>query len=153
MIFRNWLENVSKEMRIRVKDTLSFRHSADPAWKKAMSDIQGKWVPVETEHLFGDQFNTPVARVMIADVEDIENDVRPMAAKCQYCGACFQNVPDEHIGKPCPACDKYPVYDLAIIDRIRPLLTVENGKTKILYSAQRYRLIKTPEGEVRRPLH
>lgn len=56
--------------------------------------VQGKWIEVETKHLFSDQFNTvPIPgvselgmRIMMESVEEIEDDVRIGMKKCYYCG-------------------------------------------------------------------
>lgn len=58
-----------------------------------LEKIKGQWVEVETEHLFADQFNTvPIPgvseqglRLMIEDVEEIEDDVRQGVVKCGWC--------------------------------------------------------------------
>jgi len=55
--------------------------------------IQGQWVEIETDHLFADQFNTvPIPgvsengmRLMVEDVEEIEDDARIGVIKCSYC--------------------------------------------------------------------
>ena len=58
-----------------------------------LKGLQGKWIEVETTHLFSDQFNTvPVegvtgsgARIDLADVLEIKDDVRPGLKKCVWC--------------------------------------------------------------------
>jgi hypothetical protein len=58
-----------------------------------LKGLQGKWVEVDTEHLFSEQFNTvPVegvtgsgARIDLADVAEIKDDVRQGLQKCQWC--------------------------------------------------------------------
>jgi len=58
-----------------------------------LKGLQGKWIEVETTHLFSDQFNTvPVegvtgsgARIDLADVVEIKDDVRQGLKKCQWC--------------------------------------------------------------------
>ena len=58
-----------------------------------LKNLQGKWIEVETTHLFSDQFNTvPVegitgsgARIDLADVVEIKDDVRYGLQKCQWC--------------------------------------------------------------------
>jgi hypothetical protein len=58
-----------------------------------LKGLQGKWVQVDTTHLFSDQFNTVViegvtgsgARINLADVVEIKDDVRQGLKKCQYC--------------------------------------------------------------------
>jgi hypothetical protein len=58
-----------------------------------LKGLQGKWVEVDTTHLFSNQFNTvPVegvtgsgARINIEDVEEIKDDVRHGVYKCVWC--------------------------------------------------------------------
>jgi hypothetical protein len=58
-----------------------------------LKGLQGKWVEVETTHLFSNQFNTvPVegvtgsgARINMEDVEEIKDDVRHGVYKCVWC--------------------------------------------------------------------
>jgi hypothetical protein len=58
-----------------------------------LKGLQGKWVEVETTFLFKDQFNTVKvegltgsgARIDLADVVEIKDDVRQGLQKCQYC--------------------------------------------------------------------
>ena len=58
-----------------------------------LKSLEGKWIEVETEHLFSDQFNTvPVEgvtelgiRIHMADVVEIKDDVRKGLKKCVHC--------------------------------------------------------------------
>lgn len=55
-----------------------------PEWEKMLSKVQGKWLTVETDFLFADQFNTiPIKgvsdlgiRVTFDDVEAVKDDIR-----------------------------------------------------------------------------
>lgn len=57
----------------------------NPEWENMLKAVEGKWLDVETDWLFKNQFNTaPIPgvselgmRVMAEDVEEIEGDVRP----------------------------------------------------------------------------
>lgn len=81
-------------------------------WRKILDKVGGRTLVVATEFLFSDQFNTvPIPgvsvggiRVMNDMVEEIIDDVRPRAAKCNYCGWNALNVPDDRIGKTCDKC-------------------------------------------------
>lgn len=61
-----------------------------------LKPVSGRLLTVETDFLFGDQFNTaPVPgisesgfRVMIADVSEIIGDIRPDYMRCNWCGKC-----------------------------------------------------------------
>lgn len=46
----------------------------------------GKWVNVETDCLFTNQYNTARIRVMDRDVEAVRDDARIGKGKCKYCG-------------------------------------------------------------------
>jgi Zn finger protein HypA/HybF involved in hydrogenase expression len=69
--------------------------------------IEGRTIPVETKHIFKDQFNTPPIdgvskcglRLMNRDIESIINDIRPFKTKCDYCGRVFDK---DFI---CPECE------------------------------------------------
>lgn len=58
-----------------------------------LKNVQGKWLTVDTEHLFSDQFNTKRidgvsgsgARIMMEDVVEIKDDVRDGVVKCRWC--------------------------------------------------------------------
>jgi len=64
-----------------------------PEWQKQLEALSGKWIQVETNHLFRDQFNTaPIPgisdlgmRLMIEDIDAIKDDVRQGVVKCQWC--------------------------------------------------------------------
>jgi hypothetical protein len=78
-----------------------------------LKGLQGKWVEVDTEFLFTDQFNTVVvegvtgsgARIDLVDVAEIKDDVRQGLQKCQYCfgydknkdGACDRCGKEEYL--------------------------------------------------------
>lgn len=78
-----------------------------------LKNIQGKWLEVETEHLFSDQFNTaPIqdvsengVRIMMEDVVEIKDDVRDGVVKCRWCygydknndGACDKCGKNEYL--------------------------------------------------------
>ena len=59
-----------------------------------LKPVSGMFLTVETDYLFGDQFNTaPVPgisesgfRVMMRDVAEIIGDVRPGRMRCNWCG-------------------------------------------------------------------
>jgi len=156
-------------MRIRIKDNPVVCGGGTFEWnyRKRLQAIAGEWLIVETEHLFNDQFNceneNPAEhehglRVYMSNVAEIEDDVRVMAAKCGYCGLCLHDVPDEDLLTDCPRCydkahDGIIGYDtpLAVIDRLRPLWTIENGEQVCIHNRRRVRKIKTPEGVVERP--
>jgi len=65
----------------------------NPEWATMLRAVEGTWLEVETEHLFSDQFNTaPVEgvsesgmRIMLEDIDEIEDDVRQGVVKCQWC--------------------------------------------------------------------
>lgn len=65
----------------------------NPKWVETLKQVEGQWLEVETEHLFGDQFNTvPIPgvsdnglRLMVQDISEIEDDVREGVIKCRWC--------------------------------------------------------------------
>jgi hypothetical protein len=68
-------------------------------YRKMMQVVAGKWLEVETDYLFQDQFNTaPIAgvseyglRVMACHVEEIENDERIWRIFDTYTGKHYKN--------------------------------------------------------------
>lgn len=107
-------------------------------YEAMLQQVQGQWLEVETEHLFRDQFNTgPVPgvsehglRLTVADVTEIEDDVRAGVIKCDW---CFGYDHDKD-GK----CDKCGKTDfLRPLDPISPVSLEErvNAKTRELADA------------------
>jgi hypothetical protein len=153
MEFKQWLE--ANEMRAKISDKPApYGPGVDRDWQNWILSLAGQWVDIDTDYVFPQSFNAihpetgRVFHLPMKFVQDVENDVRPMVGKCSWCGATFKDVPDERIGEACPKCDAWPMQDLAVVDRLRPLVTVEKGKTKILNRSKRK--IKTPEGDVYR---
>ncbi len=86
-----------------------------------LKGLQGKWVKVDTTHLFTDQFNTMViegvtgsgARINLADVVEIKDDVRHGLQKCVWCYGYDHN----HDGL-CDRCEQSKY----LVDLISPSL-------------------------------
>jgi hypothetical protein len=86
-----------------------------------LKGLQGKWVEVDTTHLFTDQFNTVViegvtgsgARINLADVVEIKDDVRHGLQKCVWCYGYDHN----HDGL-CDRCEQSKY----LVDLISPSL-------------------------------
>jgi hypothetical protein len=86
-----------------------------------LKGLQGKWVEVDTTHLFTDQFNTVViegvtgsgARINLADVVEIKDDVRHGLQKCVWCYGYDRN----HDGL-CDRCEQSKY----LVDLISPVL-------------------------------
>ena len=93
----------------------------NPEWKAMLKKIEGTWVVVETAHLFDNQFNTaPIPgvsesglRLMIEDVEMIEDDVRIGLFKCGYCGHSHNRT------KECEKCNNGSEYTQPLVDGVR----------------------------------
>lgn len=74
-------------------------------YRKTLKQLEGRWLEVETEHLFSDQFNTAPddvsesgMRIFARDVADIVDDVRVNRIKDVYTGKHYEfmsEVPDE----------------------------------------------------------
>ena len=82
-------------MRVLVRKGAHHRglNFAADGWRAAVKSIEGTWIEIDTEHLFADQFNTvrvPNAkngvRLMMSDVEAIEDDARIGRSRCTWCG-------------------------------------------------------------------
>lgn len=100
----------------------------DPSFIKKLQTIAGMTFDVETEHLFEDQYNITVLReqlsgvsakklwshdagkngmrIMDSEVEEVIDDVRPFAGKCEFCWKIFLNGAVEPflIGALCDRC-------------------------------------------------
>ena len=61
-------------------------------YRDQLKKLEGKWLDVETEHLFNDQYNikAPSIRVYDSMIEAVRNDARPGLGKCKYCGAMIK---------------------------------------------------------------
>jgi hypothetical protein len=57
-----------------------------------VKSLEGKWLEVETDYLFNDQYNikTPNIRVYDSMVEAVKDDVREGLGKCKYCGTMLK---------------------------------------------------------------
>jgi hypothetical protein len=97
----------------------------NPEWVKKLQAIEETWVEVETDHLFRDQFNTvPIPgvsenglRLMVEDIDAIEDDVRQGVVKCLWCGGYDH----DHDGK-CDKCGKEEY-----LEPLNPISPVQRG--------------------------
>lgn len=69
--------------------------SYNQEWANQMKAISGKWLKVETDSLFDDQFNTEDYRIMQNMVQEIKDDARVGRGRCGWCG---NHAP---VDKPC----------------------------------------------------
>jgi hypothetical protein len=71
---------------------------------------RGKWVTIDTKHLFNDQFNTVDGfRIFDNHIQAIKDDARATVGKCKYCGSLTEHA------LPClkhAECINYGVNDL-----------------------------------------
>lgn len=71
---------------------------------------RGKWVTIDTKHLFNDQFNTVDGfRIYDNHIQMIQDDERATIGKCNYCGSLTEHA------LPClkrAECVQYGVEDL-----------------------------------------
>ena len=79
-------------MRIKIKesDNLVYDKFKTYKYNEALKNNAGKWIEVETEYLFDDQYNTTIGRIFDRDIQAVENDARKGLAKCSYCGEVFK---------------------------------------------------------------
>jgi len=82
-------------MRVLVKEGAHNRglNFAADGWRAAVKEIEGTWIEIETKCLFSDQFNTVPTRItkngvrlMMCDVDAIEDDFRIGRSRCGWCG-------------------------------------------------------------------
>jgi len=67
---------------------------------------RGKWVDVETEHLFENQYNTEKFRVMDRHICAVREDARIGKGKCVYCGGLVS------VGETCTKHDQCSAYGI-----------------------------------------
>ena len=67
-------------MDIKLRDDLIQIDGYSDKARQLLRDAAGMWVPVETEHLFADQFNTTIQgigiRIHARNVDKVRGDVR-----------------------------------------------------------------------------
>ena len=90
-------------MKIKIKENAAATHYG--MYRRTLEMFQGKWLEVDTTHLFTNQFNVlrrpgiaPGVRISEADVELIENDERIGRSRCKLCNRVF------FTGDNCPLC-------------------------------------------------
>jgi hypothetical protein len=76
------------------------------AYAEFIKENGGKWIDVETEHLFNNQYNTEHFRVMDMEVEAVREDARIGSGKCKYCGKMVREGEECHKHEE---CEKYGI--------------------------------------------
>jgi hypothetical protein len=74
------------EILIRENATVNSTMSISKDYKQFIESNRGKWLPVETDYLFCNQYNTADFRVMDSYVSAVRDDARIGKGKCKYCG-------------------------------------------------------------------
>lgn len=71
---------------IKTKKDLKFMRDSD--YKKNLESLAGKWVNIDTDNLFNNQYNTIEhnLRIFDGDIERIVDDARINKGNCGYCG-------------------------------------------------------------------
>lgn len=77
-------------MEILIKKNAYIYASSNTAreWFKAN---ESKWIEVETDYLFDNQYNTADIRVLDSQVEAVKDDARIGKGKCKYCGTMLND--------------------------------------------------------------
>jgi hypothetical protein len=93
-------------MKVLIKKGGHLRGFSEMNWAKAMREIEGQWIEIETKYLFNDQYSTVGVRhasnglrIMEADVADIRDDARIGRSICRWCN---RNCPSDFMF--CPHC-------------------------------------------------
>ena len=73
-------------MKILIKKNAYIYANSDKS-REWLKENEGKWVEVETDHLFTNQYNTSNMRVLDSQVEAVSDDARIGKGKCKYCGS------------------------------------------------------------------
>ena len=77
-------------MQIKIKKNVYVSHNATDSMKEYFKVNSGKWVDVETKHLFNNQYNTEYVRVHDSQIDEVRDDARIGKGKCCYCGALIE---------------------------------------------------------------
>jgi rubrerythrin len=99
-------------MKIKINSVITTRYPMNDDYNKELKRLCGKWVKVETKFLFRDQFNVKNLRIMLRDVEAIEDDIRPYRKRCNYCG--------HHAAKSdkvCPHCKQTGYFETLMLSK------------------------------------
>lgn len=72
-------------MQIKISD-IGYVYASNET-REYFKRMAGKWVTVETDYLFNNQYNTATHRVMDSQVSAVRNDARHNRGVCKYCGA------------------------------------------------------------------
>lgn len=68
---------------------------ANAEYKKALRENSGKWLEVETEYLFENQYNVSFGRIFDNMVAAVRDDARLNMGRCKYCGALVRKGEEE----------------------------------------------------------
>jgi hypothetical protein len=93
-------------MKIKIKENAYVFGGNDSDFINKLQKLEGKWVDVETKHLFTNQYNTKELRVYDSMVSAVKYDARINKGKCKYCGTMLNR------GEICSKyadCEKYGV--------------------------------------------
>ena len=86
-------------MKIKLKKNAYVWGNNSTKMRDYLKENEGKWLEVETAHLFNNQYNTAEYRIYDSMIEEIKDDVRHLFKKCNYCGAMIE--------KTQPDCSKH----------------------------------------------
>lgn len=88
--------------------------------RDVVKKLEGKWLEVETDFLFNNQYNikTPAIRVYDSMIDAVKNDSREGMGKCKYCGTMI---------KAGNVCTKYTTEKPSKIGNNQPTTCAEYG--------------------------
>lgn len=87
------IKNDGNNMQILIKSN---------SYKKELRDLKGKWIDINTNYLFKNQYTTKEGlRILDADIIATKNDIRNNVHTCRYCGK------QSHDEKICNCDTKY----------------------------------------------
>lgn len=72
-------------MKVKIKIG-AFASGNNPELTKFLKANEGKFVKVETEHLFNNQYNTAKFRLFDSHISEIKDDARIGKGVCKFCG-------------------------------------------------------------------
>jgi hypothetical protein len=92
-------------MQIKIREN-AFCSDCSKDFQNFIADNGGKWIDVETDYLFKNQYNVAKFRIMDKHISAVRDDARIGKGKCIYCGKFVS------AGETCtnhPHCEKYGI--------------------------------------------
>lgn len=86
------MKNNKMQVKIKKNAYVFASNYGGNGFRETLQKLEGKWLDVETDFLFNDQYNIkePNIRVYDSMIEAVRNDARNGMGKCKYCGTMLK---------------------------------------------------------------